>query len=51
MTEPLKKGVKFVWNDECDKSFHTLREYLTSAPVLTQPDMLKDRYGEPERGE
>jgi hypothetical protein len=41
MTELLKKGVKFVWSDECDKTFHTLREYLTSAPVLTQPDMSK----------
>jgi hypothetical protein len=41
MTELLKKGVKFVWSDECDKAFHTLREYLTSALVLTQPDMSK----------
>jgi hypothetical protein len=41
MTELLKKGVKFVWSDECDKAFHTLREYLTSTPVLTQPDMSK----------
>jgi hypothetical protein len=41
MTELLKKGVMFVWSEECDKAFHTLREYLTSAPVLTQPDMSK----------
>jgi hypothetical protein len=41
MTELLKKGVKFVWSDECDKAFRTLREHLTSAPVLTQPDMSK----------
>jgi hypothetical protein len=41
MTELLKKGVKFVWSEECDKTFHTLREHLTSAPVLTQPDMSK----------
>jgi hypothetical protein len=41
MTELLKKGVKFVWSEECDKPFHTLREHLTSAPVLTQPDMSK----------
>jgi hypothetical protein len=41
MTELLKKGFKFVWSVECDKAFHTLREYLTSAPVLTQPDMSK----------
>jgi hypothetical protein len=41
MTELLKKCVKFVWSEECDKAFHTLREHLTSAPVLTQPDMSK----------
>jgi hypothetical protein len=41
MTELLKKGVKFVWSKECDQAFHTLRKHLTSAPVLTQPDMSK----------
>jgi hypothetical protein len=41
MTELLKKGVKFVWSEECDQPFHTLRKHLTSAPVLTQPDMFK----------
>jgi hypothetical protein len=41
MTELLKKGVKFVWSKGCDQAFHALREHLTSAPVLTQPDMTK----------
>jgi hypothetical protein len=41
MTELLKKGVKFVWSEACDKAFHTLREHLTSALVLTQPNMTK----------
>jgi hypothetical protein len=41
MTELLKKGVKFVWSEDCDQSFHTLRKHLTLAPVLTQPDMSK----------
>jgi hypothetical protein len=41
MTELLKKGVKFVWSEECDQAFHTLIKHLTSAPVLTQPDMSK----------
>jgi hypothetical protein len=33
MMELLKKGVQFVWSEECDKSFHTMREHLTSALV------------------
>jgi hypothetical protein len=41
MTELLKKGVKFVWSEECDQALHTLRKHLTSALVLTQPDMSK----------
>jgi hypothetical protein len=38
MTELLKKGVKFVWSEACEKAFHTLRQHLTSAPVLVQLD-------------
>jgi hypothetical protein len=38
MTELLKKGVKFSWNERCDEAFHTLRAHLTTAPVLAQPD-------------
>jgi hypothetical protein len=41
MTELLKKGVKFVWSEACEKAFHTLRQHLTSAPVLVQPDNSK----------
>ena len=41
MTELLKKGAKFVWDDKCDKAFHTLRAQLTTAPVLAQPDNTK----------
>jgi hypothetical protein len=41
MTELLKKGVKFVWDDKCEKAFHTLRAQLTTAPVLAQPDNTK----------
>jgi hypothetical protein len=38
MTELLKKEVKFIWSEACEKAFHTLRQHLTSAPVLVQPD-------------
>jgi hypothetical protein len=41
MTELLKKGVKFVWSESCDKAFQKLREHLTSAPMLAQPDNSK----------
>jgi hypothetical protein len=40
-TELLKKGVKFMWSEACEKAFHTLRQHLTSAPVLVQPDNSK----------
>ena len=35
MTELLKKGMKFVWDERCEKAFHTLRELLTKAPRLS----------------
>jgi hypothetical protein len=41
MTELLKKAVKFVWSEACEKAFHTLRQHLTSASVLVQPDNSK----------
>jgi hypothetical protein len=41
MTELLKKGVKFVWSEACEKAFHILRQHLTSAPVLVQLDNSK----------
>jgi hypothetical protein len=41
MTELLKKGVKFSWNEKCEEAFHTLRAHLTTAPVLAQPDNFK----------
>jgi hypothetical protein len=33
MTERLKKGVKFSWDQQCEDAFHTLRAHLTTAPV------------------
>jgi ribonuclease HI len=37
MTKLLKKGVNFVWSEDCEKAFHTLRQHLTTALVLVQP--------------
>jgi hypothetical protein len=41
MTELLKKGVKFVWDEKCENAFQTLKLYLTSTPVLAQPNNSK----------
>jgi hypothetical protein len=30
-----------MWSEACEKAFHTLRQHLTSAPVLAQPDNSK----------
>ena len=41
MTELLKKGVRFNWDDKCEQDFQTLRKLLMSAPVLAQPDITR----------
>ena len=41
MTELLKKGVKFVWDDKYEHAFLNLRKLLTSAPVLAQLDVTR----------
>src|SRR6185503_9773677 len=41
MTELLKKGAKFHWNDKCEEAFRTLKKFLTSAPILAQPETSK----------
>jgi hypothetical protein len=41
MSELLKKGVKFSWNNKYEEAFHTLRAHLTTAPVLAQPNNSK----------
>jgi hypothetical protein len=42
LTDPLHKGIKFEWTDKCQESFQTLKDKLTSAPVLAPPDTRKD---------
>ena len=41
MTSLLQKDKKFAWTEECEVAFRTLRELLTTAPVLAQPDIEK----------
>ena len=38
LTRLTKKGVDFVWSEECEKSFEELKERLITAPVLVSPD-------------
>jgi hypothetical protein len=41
ITELLKKEAKFVWGQKCEDAFQALRQHLTTAPVLAQPDNSK----------
>jgi hypothetical protein len=41
ITKLLKKEVKFVWGQKCEDAFHTLRQHLTTALVLVQPENSK----------
>ena len=38
MTRLTRKDIKFVWDEKCEQSFQTLKERLTTAPVLTLLD-------------
>src|SRR5256886_9463483 len=33
----MKKGVSFVWDQQCQESFDEIKRYLTSPPVLVAP--------------
>lgn len=35
LSRSTRKEVKFVWDEKCEKTFQTLKECLTFAPVLT----------------
>ena len=37
----LKKGVKFIWENEQEESFNELKNKLVSTPILTMPDFEK----------
>lgn len=38
LTRLTRKETPFIWSPECETSFQTLKEKLTTAPVLTIPD-------------
>lgn len=33
-----KKGVRFLWTDDCEEAFNRIKRHLVSAPILTCPD-------------
>lgn len=41
MTDLLKKDTKFLWTDDCQRSFDTFKGILTSPPILQYPDFTK----------
>jgi hypothetical protein len=41
ITELLKKGNKYIWNDACDDAFKVLKKLLTTSLMLTQPGIAK----------
>ena len=42
MTNLLKKTNEFEWTSECKQSFQTLKQKLTTTPVLALPDIQQD---------
>ena len=40
----LKKWKGFQWDEECNKAFQDLKEYLTQAPMLTAPESGEDLF-------
>ncbi|CAC5420621.1 Retrovirus-related Pol polyprotein from transposon 17.6 [Mytilus coruscus] len=38
----LVKGAKFIWDNDCQKSFDEIKTLLISAPILAFPDFSKD---------
>ena len=39
MNKLLRKGISFDWTDKCEESFITLRQLLTSPPILIHPEI------------
>ncbi|XP_069176776.1 uncharacterized protein [Procambarus clarkii] len=43
LTDLLKKGVKLIWNENCQKAFENLKAILISSPILRSPSF-EDRF-------
>jgi hypothetical protein len=41
MTQLLEKEAKFKWSLQCEETFLILKKFLTTAPVLAQPNIEK----------
>ncbi|WVZ81249.1 LOW QUALITY PROTEIN: hypothetical protein U9M48_028644 [Paspalum notatum var. saurae] len=41
MTSLTKKNARYSWSTKCEEAFQSLKESLTTAPVLAQPDVTK----------
>ena len=41
LTDLLKKGRRFTWNDECERAFDSIKARLSQGPVLKAPDFEK----------
>ena len=41
LTQLTRKNAKFVWTEECEKSFQELKQRLVTTPVLTIPSNLR----------
>jgi hypothetical protein len=39
MTKFLENDAKFKWSPQCEETFLTLKELLTTVPALAQPDI------------
>jgi len=37
----MKKGVSFIWDEACQKTFEDIKEYLTKPPILVAPILWK----------
>ena len=40
LTQLTRKNAKFIWTEECEKSFQELKQRLVTVPVLTIPSNL-----------